>query len=68
MLPTRRKRNGEAPGPWLTVEQNVWLARLCTADEAPWLAAAADLDAVIDSRAGCRTIEVFAGLVPVGWG
>jgi hypothetical protein len=57
----------ESPAPWLTSEQNEQLAVQPTADGAPG-ASPRKTQAAIDARAGWKTIEIFAALVPVEWG
>ena len=55
------------PAPWLTADQNERLARQPAADGAPD-ASLREPEAVLDARAGWKTIEIFVALVPVGWG
>jgi hypothetical protein len=52
------------PGAWLPAEQNELLAARCTADRAPL----PDAGCVVDGRAGCRWIEIFAAMLPIEWG
>jgi hypothetical protein len=54
----------EQPGPWLTAEQNLLLAVRHAAGGAP----RTDTESIVDGRTGCRMIEIFAAILPVGWG
>lgn len=59
------RRTEEPGGAWLTTEQNVLLAAQRAADG---MQRSSDPDGIIDSRAGCRMIEIFAAILPFGWG
>lgn len=61
----------EPPGPWLTAAQNQLVAQSPRAavDSVFGEHAARAVDQIeIDAQAGSRAIEVFAALLPVGWG
>ena len=64
----RVRRSEESPGAWLTAAQNDLLAVRHTADGAQAGAPRPVPDCVIDSRAGCRMIELFAAIFPIEWG
>lgn len=55
---------GELPSRWLTVEQNEWLAAQHAGGRTP----VRDAEAVVDSCASSRMIEIFAAMLPIEWG
>ena len=67
--PARARESGiragaEQPGPWWTAEQHLLLAVRHAAGGAP----RTDTESIVDSRTGCRMIEICAALLPVEWG
>ena|SRR6185295_13253961 len=59
------RRTEEPASAWLTAEQNVLLEAQRAAGG---MQRSSDSDGIIDSRAGCRMIEIFAAILPNGWG
>ena len=55
---------GEPTGAWLPVKHNELLAAPWTADRG----SPRDPGGASDARAGCRTIELFAAILPIEWG